>query len=535
MTPEAAIAQFTQIKSERDNWESLWQDAASFVLPRKAYVTSKRVPGQQQDFHRIFDNTAISSLRTMSAGFHSHLTNPSSKWFEMRMQDKKLMDNKDVRMWLQDAEDKIFSTLNNSNFDATMQEFYPDLGCFGTASIFIEEDDVEDVRFTMLPIQQVYLVQDASGRINGFFRAFQLTAQQAWDKWGIAAGIVVMEAMKEEKTKSKMLDFMHWVMPREKRDPSKEDNLSMPYESFWIETTKKHVIKESGFKEFPLATGRFYRQAGQVYADSPTSEVMATTRMINAEKKTLIRAAMKVVDPPQSVPSRGFMMPLNFNPSGINYRDKNVDADSIQPIGTGGNIPIGIEMVQQAKAEIEEGYFVPLFKAFSQITKVMTIPEVQRRITENMVLLGPVVGRLTQDVFDIIIQRLFFMLLRTGKIPPPPSTLEDQEVEVIYISQLAKAQRASEILSLERTLATISGIAEFFPNVLDKIDSDKVVDVVADIHGTDPSIIRDAEEVLKLRADRAELEQQIKEQEIAAQSAQTVKTMSEAENNMAGV
>ena len=531
MTPEEAIKRQKELESERANWQNYWQDLANFCLPRKAHITEKKSPGQMQDFHRIFDSTAIRSLKIMAAGFHSHLTNPSSKWFELRMKNRQLMEVKEVKMWLKDVEDEIFTTLNSSNFDSTMQEFYPDSGCFGTGSIFIEEDIKDKVRFTMLPIGETFIEEDAQGRVNMIYRQFQYSVQQAFDLWGKDAGEVVIKAI-EDKKFDKMVDILHWIVPRDVRTAGKEDNLNMAYESLWIEVSKKHIIKESGFDEFPVATGRFMKQPGERWGDSPAMEALADIKMLNAEKKTLIRAAMKVVDPPISIPDRGYMMPLNFNPSGINYRTATTEKDAIQPIMTNARIDIGLDMIQDVKADIEATFFVPLFKAFSQITKQMTIPEVQRRISENMVLLGPVVGRFTQEILDPVITRVFLIELRNGFLPEPPEILAGQEFDIVYISQLAKAQRNSEILSLERTLGTVGEIAQILPSVLDKIDADKAVDIIAEINGTDPELIRDGEEVAALRQERAAAAEKEEQQLDTSQAAETAKTISEADKNL---
>ena len=531
MTPEEAIRRQMELEGERSNWASFWQELATFCLPRKAHIHAKKALQAQQDFHRIFDNTAIRSLNTMAAGFHSHLTNPSSKWFELRMKDKKLNESKDVKVWLKAVEDEIFGTLNDSNFDAIIQEDYKDLGCFGTGSIFTEEDIKTKVRFTMLPIGETYIEEDAQGRVNRIYRKFTYTVLQAYERWGDKAGEEVKKAI-DEKKYSKKVEILHWIVPRDNIVAGKKDNKNMPYESKWAEIKKKHLIHEGGFQEFPVACGRFEKEAGERWGFSPAMNVMADIRMINAEKKVLIRAAMKIVDPPISIPSRGFIMNLNLNPSGINYRNPQTKADDLQPIMTKANIPWGLEMVQDVKASIEEGFFIPLFKAFSQITKQMTIPEVQRRISENMVLLGPVVGRFTQEVLNPIIIRIFNILFRNGFLPPAPLVIEGQEFDVIYISQLAKAQRASEILSLERTLGTVGEIANVLPYVLDKIDGDKAVDMVAEIHGVNPDLIRDDEEVQGIRQMKAEAAAKVQEQEETARTVEAAKGVSEVKKNM---
>jgi hypothetical protein len=250
--------------------------------------------------------------------------------------------------------------------------------------------------------------------------------------------------------------------------------------------------------------------------------------MLSAEKKTLIRAAMKVVDPPFIIPHRGFIQPLNFNPGGPNIVKDHKPDDAYTPILTKANIPIAIEMIEEVKDSIKKAFFVPLFQAFADITKQMTIPEVQRRINENMVLLGPTVGRFTQEVFDPAISRTFMILFRKGLLPPAPKELAGKELDIVYISQLAKAQRLSEINEIENLLMDVQAVAGVLPNVVDNIDGDKVIRLIHKIRRVDPDILRSDKEIEIIRAARAQAEEAQAQLAAAGQVAKAAKDASSA-------
>jgi len=536
---EDIISRVNILKSAADNIKSQWQDLAKFCLPRKAWITSKRTPGMRADFHSIFDSTAIKALQDMAAGFNSHLTNPSSPWFSLSLKNKELTKSKVVRVWFKDVNEIQRSTLNTSNFDSSLQELYLDSGCLGTASIFTEEDVKDRVRFTTVPMQQFYFEEDAKGRVNRAYREFEYTIQQAWDLWGNRAGEVVTKGMADNKenAKFKTVTIIHAVFPRDVRQAGKKDNLNMPYTSLWLEKSKKHEISESGFTELPYATGRFNKMSGEPWGFSPAMNALADIRTLQYEKKVLIRAAAKMVDPSFLLPNAGFILPLNFNAAAANYFNPNVtNQDAFKAIDIKGKIPIGFEMIHDVQLDIQEAFFIPLFKAFSQITpgKTMTVPEVQRRIDESQALLGPVVGRYTQEVFDPIITRVFLILFRQGVFPPPPPEIAGQELDIIYISQLARAQRKQELTSLSRALETARAISEFKPAVLDKINEDKVIDKVWEVEGVDPELLNDDNEVKKLRAIKAEAAQEERELAMAQAGAGAAKDITQSEKNLRG-
>lgn len=528
--PKLIVKRDDDLRSLNQSWRVYFQDLATFCLPRKAFINRQRVTGEKLQFHRVYDTTAIRALLIMAAGFHSNLTNPSTKWFELRTKELDFMKIKEVQLWFKNAEDKIFSTFNSSNFDTTMQEFYIDAGCFGTGSVFIQEDLQDIVRYTTIPIEQLGLEEDSQGRVQKVYRKFIYTVWQAWSLWGNQAGEVVVKKFKDGKLLDKV-DFIHFVGPRDKRDPGKIDSLNMPFESIWIEVSKQEKIREGGFQENPYAVGRFYKRPDEVFGFSPAMNTLNDIKLVNEVKRTLIRAAQKIVDPPLMVPSKGFILPLNLNPAAMNYRNKETSKDDLQPIMTKANLPIGFEFSDVLQRDIEKHFFVPLFQAFADITKTMTIPEVQRRISENMVLLGPVVGRFTQELLDPVVLRTFAILFRRGELPPPPQVIQGQELDVIYTSQLAKAQRETEIFSIESFLNDVGAIAQVIPNVIDKIDGDKAVDIIADVKGVNPDIIRDDKNVVALRQQRAEQEAAVAQAEQIAQGAETAKTLSEAQSN----
>ncbi len=530
MNPEQIIRRVDELRSEKANLSSYFQDLAHFCIPRKAFITRNRTPGERLDFHRIFDSTAIQAVKTMASGFQSSLTNPSSQWFSLIMTEEELMEFKDVRVWLKEVEGEIFKTLNTSNFNPVMQEFYRTAGVFGTGVIFEQEDLKERVRFTMLPVGEVFIEEDAEGRVVRVYREFEYTIQQAFGRWGNRAGEVVVKSMQEKKF-DKKATFIHAVFPRDERDVKKKDSGNMPFGSVWLEKSKQHLIGEGGFLEFPYMAGRFTKETDSVWGFSPAMDTLADIFMVNEIARTIIRAAQKIVDPPFIVPSRGFILPLNFNPAAANYRNAQTSSDDFKVIETKANIPVGLELLERYQKNIEKAFFVPLFQALSQITKQMTVPEVQERIKEQLVLLGPVVGRFQQEILDPIITRTFFILQRNGFLPEIPQILQNRDFKVKHISPLARAQRETELNSLMRTLGTVGEISAIAPDAIDKIDTDKAIDIVAEVNGADPRILRDDREVAEIREARAQATQEQEALLKAEQVAGIAETASKADQN----
>ena len=527
---EKIIKRCDDINNDNANWKAYQEEINTYVIPRKAWVNTMKQRGERLKMGFIFDSTAIRSLKIMAAGFHSNLTNPSTKWFNLRTRVLELMNNKTVQIWFKQVEDIIFSTLNSSNFDTTIQEMYLSVGSAGTSAILTQRDPIEKVRFTEIPVGQLAFEEDANGRVNKMYRTFPLTAEQAYEKWGNKAGKVVLDNH-IDKPGMKVF-FIHYVGPREKFNPNMVDNLNMPFESVWAEKEEKQLIFESGYKEFPYAVARFYKDSSDPMGYSPSMDVLADIKLASASTKTMLRASMKSADPALIAPSKGFILPLNSNPGAMNYRDEGTSADDLKEMPHGGNIPITLEVIQMIQKNIEAAYFVPLFQALSNVTKTMTIPEIQRRISENMVLLGPTVGRFTQDVLDNIILRVFSILYEDGALPPAPEEIQDQELDIVYISPLAKAQRETEIYSIQSFMGDVGAVAEYKPNALHILNEDRTLRLIGRIRGIDPELLNSEEEVAEIRQIEAEAQAEVQKMAQIQQGADIVKTGSEASKNM---
>jgi hypothetical protein len=226
------------------------------------------------------------------------------------------------------------------------------------------------------------------------------------------------------------------------------------------------------------------------------------------------------------------VLPLNLNAAATNYHDNKVNGDMLKQIPSSANIPITLEVIQSVQQGIKDAFFVPLFQALSQITKQMTVPEVQRRISENMILLGPVVGRFTQDVLDPVIERVMMILYRNNELPAIPEVLLQEDIDVVYISPLAKAQRESEVYSIEAFMNDVAMIAQAKPACLDKINEDNALDILAKVRGIDPSLIRSDGDVKAIREQRAEQQAQMVKAEQLRQGAETVAIGAKATKDM---
>ncbi|MCK4790634.1 MAG: hypothetical protein KAV87_43260, partial [Desulfobacteraceae bacterium] len=85
------VKRFDKLQGARGNWETHWQDCALYCLPRKATITAQKVAGQKVPT-TLYDSTGIQSAQVFAAGLSAYLTNPTSKWFALDLDNRELKE-----------------------------------------------------------------------------------------------------------------------------------------------------------------------------------------------------------------------------------------------------------------------------------------------------------------------------------------------------------------------------------------------------------------------------------------------------------
>ena len=530
---EEILGNNAYLQGQRGNWDSNYQDCADFCLPRKAWINSIRINGEQLKYNFLYSVRAIRDVKKSASGFQSQLTNPSSKWFGFQPLDVKMRDSRVIQKYFKECEDIQLSIMGQSNYYNNQLENYVDHLVFGTGNLMTEDDPISHVRYNEIPIEQYNFEEDARGRVCGVYRNPRYTASQLTKWFGSECSKGIKDAMADDKP-FQLFEILHYVYERHERDVAKKDKFNKPWASVWIVKKEAHVLEEGGFEENPYAVGRFWKDANDCRGFSPAMDVLASIKLVNAQKRTMIRAAMKASDPALMMPDRGWLAAPNLNPGYINYYNKkHTNPDDFRPIQSGANFQINEAAMQMEDIEIDQAFYIPLFETLSNITKKMTIPEVQRRIAENLQYIGPTIGRLLDESITPTLLRTRNILQRQGVFPPLPRELEGKKIDVIYLSPLAKAQRQSEMNGIMAWLQMIAEVAQFKPEAIDIPNIDKIITSAGELQGIDPEFANEKDVIANIRANRAKAQQMAAQLQAAESAAKTAQTGAMAKKHLA--
>lgn len=506
------LKRYDRLKSQRQNWESHWQEVADYMQPRKADVTKTRSKGDKRT-ELIFDGSPLQSVELLAASLHGMLTNPSTPWFSLRFKQNDMENEDEAKEWLEDATEVMYAAFNKSNFQQEIFELYHDLITFGTAAMFIEEDDEDILKFSTRHINEIFIAENDKGRIDTVFRKFSLSARAAIQKFGdVSANI----ATKAKKDPYEEVEIMHAVYPRSDFDPRKQDKQNMPFESVYLDAESGDELSVSGFREFPFVVPRYLKASHEIYGRSPAMTALPDVKMLNEMSKTTIKSAQKQVDPPLLVPDDGFMLPVRTVPGGLNFYRAGT-RDRIESLNIGANTPLGLNMEEQRRNSIRNAFYVN--QLMMQSGPQMTATEVIQRNEEKMRLLGPVLGRLQSELLKPLIDRAFALILRKNLFRPAPEFLAGTDIEIEYVSPLAKAQKSTELSSIMRAIEILGSLSNVAP-VFDHINMDKLVRHLADIVGVPQKILKPQSELNAERQQAAQQQEQMQQMQQVQQLAE---------------
>ena len=123
----------------------------------------------------------------------------------------------------------------------------------------------------------------------------------------------------------------------------------------------------------------------------------------------------------------------------------------------------------------------------------MTAAEVAERHQEKMLVLGPVLERLKNELLDPLIDRAFALLYRQGLLPPAPESVQGLKMKVEYVSLIARAQKAAGLSSLVQGINYAATLAAANPQVADRVDYNRALEEGLNALGVAPALLKNSE------------------------------------------
>lgn len=534
------LRRLSSLAADRSTWEGHWADLGSFQSPRNFRLSTDRSNrGDTAAWSNIIDSRGLYASRVLAAGMMAGMTSPARPWFRLATPDTEMMEYAPVKQWLDETAREMRNVFARSNTYRVLHSMYRTLADFGTAVAVFDDDFDNVLHLTPLLTGQYYIATDSRNKVSTLYREYQMTVEQVVDTFGYKNCSASVQNLYDAQKYDEWIDVVHAVEPRRERDLTKIDARNMQYSSCYFEknTNDSKYLRESGMRSFRVLAARWDVSGNDAYGFGPGSEALGHIKQLQQEQLRKAEAIDYQTKPPLGVPTSFKGADVNRLPGGITYID-NARGDAVKPLW---DVSLNLEAllldIGDVRSAIDSVYYADLFLLLANDTRSnVTAREVAERHEEKLLVLGPVLERLHNEMLspliDLTFERMQTARTASGKpiLPPPPRELEGVDLNVEFVSTLAQAQRAVGVNSVDRLLGMVGAVAPLKPAILDKIDEDQMVDVYGDMLGVDQSIIRADEKVAEMRAaqaQQAQMQQMAAMAKPAADAAQAAKTASE--------
>lgn len=516
------LERYDALRAIRAPWESAWQKIALFTASRDAAGPTGTVnaPPGEGDSARLFDTTAITGAQTLSSGCLAWMSPQESKWFAFATDE--LAHDDEEKRWLNRATRVAQLALTGSDFYTEVHEFYLDRSTFGIGCLYLERGTKKKLRVQCWPVGSYVFDEDAEGNISTVIREDSMTIHAAVEEFGLEN---MSEAIrkKSEKGGSEEMEhvkYLHFIYYRPEKERVKgslapED---MPIASVYMEKDTRHVIKVSGHGEMPVMISRYLKwrsHFGKLYGWSPAFLALPDSRQVNFLQKMMDAMAEKAAFPPVLAPEE-LEGEIDPNAAGVTYFDQSIATTLPREWQTAGRYDIGKDRIIEKQTSIRNAYHTDLFQMFSQLDKQMTAREVAERSSEKLIQFSPTFARLTTELFNPLLERVFSICLDAGWFGEVPESMKMDignglgyvaPPEIIFSSRIALAMRSMAVLSVYRVVELLKEIAALQVTgapVLDNVDWDAVIQMVLLNESLPDEVTRPKADVAAMRQARAD-------------------------------
>ena len=435
-----------------------------------------------------------------------------------------------------------------SNVYNSLPTVYGDMGAFGTAAMMVMEDFDRVIHTQVFVLGSYYLLNDYKLRVNGFMRDFRLTVRQTVEQfvydeetktfdWNAASSLV--RTLWENGTTEAWIELCHAIIPNPHwngRTLTEKKYLSVYYErgavgSQWTvsQVDSYKLLQRKGFDRFRILAPRWEVSGEDIYGTyCPGMEALGDIQGLQVYERQKAKALEKSINPPMVGPSSLRNQKATVVPGDITFIDTRDGAQKFEPAYVIQPNFQELELLMRAHEDrIKKSFHEDLWLVVSNLDKGnVTAEEIRALQNEKLQEIGPVVDRLNQDLLDPLVEITFEIMMKQGRIPPIPQVRARRPLKIEYTSIIAQAQKALTGGSIEQLTGSVIKMKEAFadnPSATDKFNPDEAIEHYGDALTVAPGIIRDDDEVKKIRAQRAQA--QAKAQQLA-QAEQASKTAS---------
>lgn len=509
------LSDFQYAETIRSKFHDRWADTMRFISPSiYDWNNLDAIPHTPKRWSSV----PIQYRGILINGLVGYSISPNITWFKLSLEDTEQLKLYGVKDWLEEAESVMLAEFNRSNLYREAPKLIGSGVDIGHGVMFVDEDlSSGRLRFTNIRANEIYLDLNPYGEAKVVYRKYLMTLKALVEHFGLDnLNDNLKDKWKDIKQRNDTVTVLHAVFKREEYNPDLPDVLNMEYAGYFIDLDNKHLMKETGYENFPYAVFLWEQIPGYPYSESPANQALPDIKYLNTINDTSMKIAQTSAEPPMKM-SRD-VLDIDITPRGVTQIDKD---GILEPVRTGENYQVTLTVAETVKQAVRDWFSVDFFLMLQQKTGKMTATEVMELQGEKAAVLTNVIVSLNSTL-QAIIQRCFNLLLKSGKIPMPPQSLMESptQMKVDFVGPLSQAQKKyHELGGISEALSTAIPIMQAFPESGDYIDADQLMIKALQGNAMPQSVIREDKDVENIRKARQEQQQAMMEQQMQQQQA----------------
>lgn len=541
------------LRVNRYSWWTHWRELADYFLPRryKWLITPNQMGRGSPINQHIIDSTACVFARNLASGLVSGKSSPTSLWFRLRVGYYDSTKTDPVSLWLAEVERLLYLIFSESNFYNAIGVFYYDLVIFGTAAYIIYEDYDTVINCINPALGEYYVDIDGKFRPCVFYREYTMTVSAVVSEFGYDNCSDAVKKLYDDPAGANLtreIIVAHAIEPNnDGRAAEFGTPKSFAYREVYWEwggstspqggaTSPPGFLRKRGYYEQAAIIGRWDIVSNDPYGRSPGMDALPDQKQVQLEQRRKAQAIDKMVNPPLVADVQLKNQPANLTPGGITYVS-GYSASGKPGFASVYDTKFPIQDItvdlQEVKARLSQIFFNDVLRVASQYETRSNVTAVEwdLRKSESLVMLGPALERIDNEVLRPTLERVFNIANRAGIIPPAPPEIAGQMITIDFVSMLAQAQQATRAGSIERVLSLTGNLVGVVPEAMDNIDVDYALDKYSSLLNNDPKMIRSPEALAAIRQSRAQAQAQAQQAAVTNQMSQSAKNLAQADTS----
>lgn len=550
----------TELLAKKSNYHRNWGLAAQYSSPERFRPDASRDHDGRRKRQRILRNTAGRALRIFQSGMMNGNTPRSRPWF--RLTSMHGQQSYRVQKGLQQRQDIIDRYFHISNLYRVFPGIYKDVGIFSNGAFAMLPHNKYGFYFYPLSVGQYCIASGEDGKVSTFMRDYSMSIRQVVERFGLKtpSGHIdwknslngYIKNLHDLAEYDERVIITQLIIPNMRGKVGAVDPLDRPFHSYsyfnyessssgsgrvsqyWPNKRNEEIAKISGsgdaeddrdeftlqvtgYDYFPIICARWEEVPDEAYGVAgPMELALEDVLTLQSEQEYRLEAIAKLVRPPFIGPANLQKYRVSTSAGGITYYDEPTP-ESLRPLFSVD--PKLVELVRSQEETdqfIREAFFVDLFMALAQhpTKSHVSVEEVQKRASESLQLVAPVISQFDEDINEPVISNANFLLERMGVLEPidvdstGPVTPE-------YISVLAQATRVSMATGMDRYLNFLGAASETFqdPGILSVVNKERYARRYANVLGVEPDVMSSEDEY-------AQAQQQVQQGAVQEQEAQ---------------